>query len=118
MTILAALAGLYDRMEEAGEAPPPGYSSQKIGAEVVLDTAGKVLDIRRQGNADGNKWRPKILSVPKAVKRTSGIESNTLWDKTSYTLGVTALKDDKGKPLVDADRYPIPRQEKTNGERA
>ncbi len=112
MTILTALATLYERMKAAGDAPPPGYSSEKIGAEVVLDAAGTVLDIRRQGSADDNKWRPKILSVPAAVKRTAGIKPNTLWDKTAYTLGVTALKDDKGKPRVDEDGRAIAGQEK------
>ena len=112
MTILTALATLYERMKEAGDAPPLGYSSEKIGAEVVLDAAGNVLDIRRQGSADGNKWRPKILSVPAAVKRTAGIKPNELWDKTAYTLGVTSLKDDNGKPRVDEDGHAIPGQEK------
>ncbi len=112
MTILTALATLYERMKEAGEAPPPGYSSEKIGAEVVLDAAGKVLEIRRQGSADGKNWMPKTLPVPAAVKRTAGINPNTFWDKTAYTLGVTALKDAKGKQCVDAEGHAISGQEK------
>ena len=30
------------------------------------------------------------MSVPQAVKRTSGVAPNFLWDKTAYVLGVTA----------------------------
>ncbi len=112
MTILTALATLYERMNAAGEAPQPGFSNEKIGAEVVLDSMGNVRGIRRQGSAEGNKWRPKILSVPAAVKRASGIKPNTFWDKTAYTLGVTALKDDNGKPRVDEDGHAIAGQEK------
>ena len=74
MTILTALATLYDRMKEAREAPPPGYSNEKIGGEVVLDAAGKVLEIRRQGGPnEKNKWVPNTLAVPAAVKRAFGI---------------------------------------------
>ncbi len=112
MTILTALATLYEKMKEAGEAPPPGYSSEKIGAEVVLDAGGKVLEVNRQGGVDGNTWRPKILSVPSAVKRAAGVDGNTLWDKTSYALGVTAVKDDNSKPLIDEGGHPIAGQEK------
>ena len=117
MTILAALATLYDRMKEASEVPPPGYSNEKIGAEVVLDTDGKVLDIRRQGSPnDKNKWIAKTLAVPAAVKRTAGIKPNMLWDKTAYVLGLTALKDGNGKPILDEDGHPTPGQEKRTGQ--
>ena len=112
MTILTALATLYDRMKEAGEVPPPGYSNEKIGAEVVLDVDGTVLNIRRQGRPDGNRWIPKTLAVPAAVIRTAGVRPNMLWDKTAYTLGVTALKDENRKPRVGEDGQPIPGQEK------
>ena len=117
MTILTALATLYDRMKEADEAPPPGYSNEKIGGEVVLDAAGKVLDIRRQGSPnEKNKWVPNTLAVPAAVKRASGIKPNMLWDKTAYVLGVTALKDGNGKPILDEDGHPIAGQEKRTGQ--
>jgi len=33
---------------------------------------------------------PRLLSVPQPEKRTAGIKSNFLWDKTSYVLGVSA----------------------------
>lgn len=117
MTILTALATLYEQMKEAGKAPRPGYSMENIGGEVVLDAAGKVLQVRRQGYPDGNKWRPKKLSVPVLDgKRTSGVKPNRFWDKTAYTLGVTALKDDKGKPRVDEDGHRIPGQEERTEE--
>ena len=30
------------------------------------------------------------MFVPQAIKRTSGVAANFLWDKTSYVLGITA----------------------------
>jgi len=49
MTILSALAELYQRLEQTGKAPPQGYSMEKIGGEVVLGHAGTVRSyFRRQ----------------------------------------------------------------------
>lgn len=90
MTMLAALANLYDRMADAGEAPPPGYSQEKISFEIVLDATGKVVRFADQRRPEGNKMLPKILAVPEPVKRTAGIAANLFWDKSAYVLGVTA----------------------------
>jgi CRISPR-associated protein Csd1 len=101
MTILTALAGLYERMAEVGEAPALGYSKEKIGAELVIDAEGQLIAWHSLLTQDGKRMVPENLSVPAAIKRSSGIASNFLWDKTSYVLGVTALKDDKKKPIFD-----------------
>jgi len=110
MTILTALASLYDRMADKGEAPRRGYSTEKIGAEVVFDRDGALVAIRPRLKVDGKKLVPTRLDVPAAIKRASGIAPNFLWDKTAYALGVTAAKDDKGKPLLEEGRQ-IPGQE-------
>ena len=39
-----------------------------------------------------------LLAVPRPVKRTSGVASNFLWDKTAYALGVT--RDGAGRPVL------------------
>ncbi len=112
MSVLMALATLYDRMQASGDAPPPGHSIEKIGGEVVLDGAGNVLAIRDlRVPDDRGKPQSRRLAVPSAVIRTAGIKPNLLWDKTAYVLGVTALKDDKGKPLLE-DGERIAGQEK------
>ncbi|MCR8547610.1 type I-C CRISPR-associated protein Cas8c/Csd1 [Salipiger sp. P9] len=101
MTILSSLAALYERMAEAGEAPAPGYSDEKIGAELVLSADGKLIACHSLLTPEGKRMVPETLSVPAAIKRSSGIAPNFLWDKTAYVLGVTALKDARKKPLPD-----------------
>lgn len=111
MTILSALASLYDRMADAGEAPRRGYSTEKIGAEVVIDRDGALVAINPKLVPDGKRMVAAQIAVPAAVKRSSGIAPNFLWDKTAYVLGVTAQKDDKGKPVL-VDGQPVPGQER------
>src|SRR5690606_9127134 len=45
----------------------------------------------------GRKPLPRLMNVPQPEKRTVGIKSNFLWDKTSYVLGVstTSKRADK-----------------------
>ncbi|MBK0398488.1 type I-C CRISPR-associated protein Cas8c/Csd1 [Limibaculum sp. M0105] len=112
MTILTALASLYDRLADAGEAPRPRYSVEKIGAEVVLDEEGNVIRIAPKLVTEGTRRIAASLSVPAAVKRTAGIKPNRLWDKTAYVLGITAKKDEGGKPITDDEGRMVPGQEK------
>lgn len=86
MSLLAALMRAYDRLPDA---PPLGYSPEKIGFCVVLDPAGTVTDVIDLRATD-KKRSPKVLMTPQAVKRTVGIAPNFLWDKSAYVLGVTA----------------------------
>lgn len=86
MSLLASLVRAYDRRSDA---PPFGYSTEKIGFVVTLradGTPAHPIDLR----ADDRKRTPAAIIVPQAVKRASGIAPNFLWDKTAYALGVTA----------------------------
>jgi len=87
MSILASLVRAYDRLPDK---PAIGYSAEKIGFLVSLNADGTVAHVIDLRTGDGKKKTPRILVVPQAVKRASGIASNFLWDKTSYVLGVTA----------------------------
>jgi len=91
VTILASLAQAYDRLAERGEVPVLGYSLEKIGYLIALDSAGAPvgapIDLR---TGEGRKRLPRTMAVPQPTKRTSGIAPNFLWDKTAYALGVTA----------------------------
>jgi len=91
--ILSALTDYYQRLcknpEDSGIAMP-GYSQQKIGFCIVLDEAGHVTDVIDLRDGSGKKPQPRMLDVPQPEKRTVGIKSNFLWDKTSYVLGVSA----------------------------
>lgn len=91
MSTLASLANAYERMAAHGEAPPFGYSSQRIGFLIPLQDDGSpahqpvpLLD------PQARKKIAPFMIVPQPVKRTSAVAPNFLWDKTSYALGVTA----------------------------
>lgn len=89
--ILQALARYYERVstqEDSGLAPR-GFSPEKISYEIVLDLEGKVVQVSDIQDVSGKKPVPATLLVPQGEKRTVGIKSNFLWDKTSYVLGVS-----------------------------
>ncbi|GHE48990.1 type I-C CRISPR-associated protein Cas8c/Csd1 [Camelimonas fluminis] len=91
MTMLASLAQAYERRAARGEAPPFGFSQEKISWLISLQAdgtpAGAPVDLRE---GEGRKRSPRSLPVPQPAKRTSGVAPNFLWDKTAYVLGVTA----------------------------
>ncbi len=89
MSLLAALVRAYDRLPDA---PPFGYSTEKIGFCVVLNPDGSVAQVEDLRDTD-KKRSPRMLMVPQAKKRTVGIDPNALWDKTAYVLEVTSEKD-------------------------
>ena len=91
MSLLAALVRAYDRLPDA---PPFGYSTEKIGFCVVLNADGSVAHVEDHLTQD-KKRRPKPLLVPRPKKRTREIAPSLLWDNTAYVLGVT--KDGKNK---------------------
>lgn len=95
---LQALASRYDWLAAKGEVPAYGFSWEKISYALVLGPEGGVLDVAPLLDISGKKPQPRSMLVPQAIKRTSGVASNFLWDKTSYVLGVSAKQ---GKRLVE-----------------
>lgn len=94
MSMIASLVSAYERLADA---PPFGFSSEKIGFCIVLNrdgTVAEVIDLR----GDDKKRSPRMVLVPQAVKRTVAIAPNFLWDKSAYVLGVTA---GEGKRTAD-----------------
>lgn len=89
MSILSALARAYTRLPDA---PPYGFSTEKIGLVIGLNEDGTVASVSDIRDGTGKKKTPKMLEVPQGVKRSSGIAPNFLWDKTAYVLGVTAAE--------------------------
>jgi len=89
--ILQALNNYYQRLltQDVGIALP-GYSQEKISYVLVLSLDGKLVDVQDVRVQTGKKMQPRLISVPQPEKRTSGVKSNFLWDKTSYVLGVSA----------------------------
>ncbi|MFT3688282.1 type I-C CRISPR-associated protein Cas8c/Csd1 [Paenirhodobacter sp.] len=86
MSMLASLVRAYDRLPDT---PPFGFSKEKIGFCVLLNADGSVASVEDL-RGDDRKRSPRMLLVPRAVKRTAGIAPNFLWDKSAYVLGVTA----------------------------
>ena len=103
MTILASLVKAYGRLPNA---PPFGYSAEKIGIVVGLNEDGTVASVTDWREGEGKKAKPRPMLVPQPVKRTAGISPNFLWDKTSYVLGVTA---GEGKRTAEENRAFIER---------
>ena len=98
MTVLQALAAHYDRIaaEDDADAPPPfGFSRENVSYAVVLSPRGVAVDTISLLDTSGKKPRPRALPVPQAVKRTSGVAANFLWDKTAYALGAKRNPDTK-----------------------
>jgi len=87
MSILASLVRAYDRLPDA---PPFGFSSEKVSFLISLDERGAVVGLPHDLRGEDKKRTPRQLFLPQAIKRTAGIAPNFLWDKTSYVLGVTA----------------------------
>ena len=90
--ILQALNSYYQRLLARGEEglSPFGYSPEKISYEVLLAPDGRVVDVNDIRDTSGKKPMPRMMNVPQPEKRTVGIKSNFLWDKTSYVLGASA----------------------------
>ena len=90
--ILQALNSYYQRLLARGEEglSPFGYSPEKINYEILLAPDGRVVDVNDIRDTTGKKPMPRMMNVPQPEKRTVGIKSNFLWDKTSYVLGVSA----------------------------
>lgn len=96
--ILQSLDRYYDHLhaekDSSGKPKVPayGFSEEKIGWIIVLSREGDWIDLKPHLTTD-KKPQPKLMNVPRAEKRTSGIKPNFLWDKTAYTLGVSANPD-------------------------
>ncbi len=95
MTVLQALAQHHERLVRAGEAPSFGFSHVPISYALVLSLEGAVVDVAPLLDTSGRKPRPTPYEVPQPVKRTSGVASNFLWDKSSYVLGIKRDADTK-----------------------
>lgn len=92
MSALAALARAYDRLAARNEVPAFGYSLEKIGFVIPLNTdgslAGTPIDLRV---SDGRRRVAPLKPVPASFKRP-GVTPKAffLWDNTAYALGVTS----------------------------
>lgn len=112
--ILQALNHYYQRLLARGEEglAPFGYSPEKISYEILLAPDGRVVDVNDIRDTSGKKPMPRMMNVPQPEKRTVGIKSNFLWDKTSYVLGVSATSKRSDK---EHEAFKILHQESLKG---
>ena len=97
--ILQALTQYYDALNAHGEIDAPGWGRPKISYALQLRENGElaqVIPLLHEVEAGKKKeLRPcEDIRLPAAVKRSSGVASNFMWDNSAYLLGVDA----KGKP--------------------
>lgn len=99
--ILQALTQYYDALNARGEIAAPGWGRPKISYALCLHENGEVMQITpTMHDVETGKNKKKVLRpredmlLPSAVKRSSGIAANFLWDNSAYLLGVDA----KSKP--------------------
>lgn len=89
--ILQSLNELYDRLasDEDYAISPPGFSPQKIGFKIVLQSDGTFLPPQdaRISDAKG-KLQNAVLEVPGGAKPSgAGVNPCFLWDNQTYLLG-------------------------------
>lgn len=98
--ILQRLNDLYYRLAQnpdpdtgLARVPPYGFTDENISYCLVLSKDGVLVDIQDVRDTSEKKPKARRLSVPRPEKRTSGVKSNFLWDKTAYVLGIEGNKD-------------------------
>ncbi len=98
--ILQALSQYYQRIASNDDGVAvEGFQKQPIPFLVVLDAEGKFVDIQDTRTGEGKKKTAREFIVPKAIKKTSGIASNLLWDVPAYVFGIPkpdTKKDEAG----------------------
>ena len=89
--ILQALNQYYEHKVALGDGGIAsfGFSPEKIPVVFELDVDGQIVQIK---TTDRRETIPQI--VPQAIKKTSGIASNLLWENAEYALGVCLDKSD------------------------
>ena len=88
MSVLEALVRQYERLHASGEAPPYGYSRERITCALVLSHAGEPVAVSPLSEACAQSPARRLCEVPHPVRRTSRPSANFLWDKTAYVFGV------------------------------
>lgn len=96
--ILQALADYYRRLAEEGgsNVAPEGFEKKRIPFLIVLDSNGLFIDLQDTREGGGRKKSARAFTVPKGVKKTSGIAANLLWDTPAYIVG-------RPKPNLEKD---------------
>jgi CRISPR-associated protein Csd1 len=93
--ILQALKDYYDRRDDLA---PEGFESKGIDYLIVVDQAGKFIDIEDNTEKDGKKTIAKKFVLPRSETRSGSKSYETaflLWDHIGYVLGLAKKPDEK-----------------------
>ncbi|HHJ16587.1 MAG TPA: type I-C CRISPR-associated protein Cas8c/Csd1, partial [Gammaproteobacteria bacterium] len=103
--ILQALYDYYQRKQADPEdaLPPFGFEWKEIPFVIEIDTDGCLVQIEDTRSGEGRKKQARAFLVPQAVKKTSGIATNLLWDNAEYVLAIPR-KVKKGQKKPDPAR--------------
>ena len=103
--ILQALSDYYRRKQAdpdpARRLPAYGFEEREIPCILEIDAEGRLVQILDTRSGEGKKKTAQRFLVPKAVKKTSGVAANLLWDTAEYVLGI----DTRGKPQRVAEQH-------------
>lgn len=104
--ILQALNDYYRRKaadpDPSHRLPAFGLEEKEIPFVIQIDSEGRWLPpIQDKRRKEGKKLLGQRFLVPAAVKRSSGVAANLLWDTAEYVLGV----DTRGKPERVAEQH-------------
>lgn len=102
--ILQELTKLYERLLKNPDidVSESGFSRENISFKIVLDQEGRFKRLEDLRNMEGSNARPVRIEVPKFDgKRTVGVKSYFLWDKSDYTIG--RRKNEKSDALSVLD---------------
>lgn len=96
--ILQALNELYERKsahpDPSQRLSPFGFEEKPIPFVIEIDAQGQLVNLHDTRENVGKKKLARSYLVPQAIKKTSGVAANLLWDNAEYVLGI----DSKGKP--------------------
>lgn len=101
--ILQALVDYYERMASDPDSgiAPLGWEKKELPYLIVLNPDGTLVQVEDTQETVGKKVRAKAFLVPQAVKRSSGIAPNLLWDNVEYVTGIVC----KGKEDRVAEQH-------------
>ncbi len=103
--ILQALVDYYRRKQAdpdpAERLPAYGFEEKELPFILEVDAQGRLVQILDTRSAEGKKKTAQRFLVPRAVKKTSGVAANLLWDTAEYVLGI----DTRGKPERVAEQH-------------
>lgn len=103
--ILQRLNEYYERKLSDGEMAPPGLSYITISYLIVITENGKFVQFESLLSGEKKQQGRKIL-LPSAVKRSSGINPNSLWDNASFIFGVENINDNQNKKQEKKSKNP------------